>query len=63
MDRDRIGNVSIDWKLVAFGIGKYRRKTFGFGTYDSHSRRWSEELYVREYVFDIHVLYSMKLIY
>ena len=37
-----IGHLDIEWKQYAFGHGKTRRKTIGFGKYDKKNRTWSE---------------------
>ncbi len=45
-NREKVGETGIDWKEVAFGKGKYKRKTFGFGTYNKKEKEWSEgEMY------------------
>lgn len=47
-NREKIGQTNIDWKSVAFGIGKNRRKTIGFGEYNKKTREYEEEFYIRE---------------
>ncbi|KAL0207584.1 hypothetical protein P9112_012212 [Eukaryota sp. TZLM1-RC] len=37
----------IDWQH-AFGKGKYRRKTIGFGNYNKKDRLFDDEIYIRE---------------
>ena len=46
--RGAVGSVSIDWREAALGIGKYRRKTVGFGRYDKKEREFEFEVYIRE---------------
>eukprot|EP01028_Stygiella_incarcerata_P005456 TRINITY_DN2306_c0_g1_i1.p1 TRINITY_DN2306_c0_g1~~TRINITY_DN2306_c0_g1_i1.p1 ORF type:complete len:288 (+),score=72.49 TRINITY_DN2306_c0_g1_i1:47-865(+) len=46
--RDRIGHPTISWREASLGIGKYRRKTFGFGSYVPKERRWTDEIHIRE---------------
>ncbi|KAL0232920.1 hypothetical protein GEMRC1_011667 [Eukaryota sp. GEM-RC1] len=40
--------LDIDWKQYAFGKGKYRRKTVGFGSYHKSDRLYDDEFYIRE---------------
>lgn len=47
-NREKIGTPMIDWKEVAFGAGKNRRKTIGFGKYDKKERQYEDEIYIRE---------------
>eukprot|EP01112_Ceratiomyxa_fruticulosa_P019177 TRINITY_DN6231_c0_g2_i1.p1 TRINITY_DN6231_c0_g2~~TRINITY_DN6231_c0_g2_i1.p1 ORF type:complete len:286 (-),score=40.05 TRINITY_DN6231_c0_g2_i1:44-901(-) len=46
--REKIGNASIDWKTVAFGSGKTRRKTFGFGKYNKKQDQYDLSINIRE---------------
>lgn len=46
--REKIGEVNIDWMQAAFGKGKKRRKTVGFGKYDRKEKKFEVEVYVRE---------------
>jgi predicted nicotinamide N-methyase len=46
--REKIGSSNIDWKSVAFGAGKNKRKTFGFGSYDKKSKEYEEEIHIKE---------------
>jgi predicted nicotinamide N-methyase len=46
--REKIGAPSIDWKGVAFGVGKNRRKTVGFGSFNKKERQYDDEFYIRE---------------
>lgn len=48
MARERIGNANINWQQVAFGIGKNRRKTVGFGSYNKKNGSYQDEIYIRE---------------
>eukprot|EP01027_Heterolobosea_sp_BB2_P006168 GEZU01009358.1.p1 GENE.GEZU01009358.1~~GEZU01009358.1.p1 ORF type:complete len:288 (+),score=83.16 GEZU01009358.1:63-926(+) len=46
--REKIGATNINWQEAAFGAGKNRRKTIGFGKYDKKEREWEDEIYLRE---------------
>lgn len=47
-NRTQLDKETIDWKSVAFGVGKYRRKTVGFGKYNKKTREYEDEIYLRE---------------
>jgi hypothetical protein len=40
--REKVGEININYAEVAFGKGKYRRKTWGFGKYDKKEKEWSD---------------------
>jgi hypothetical protein len=42
-NREKIGTVDIDWQSFAFGVGKNRRKTVGFGSFNKKSKEFEEE--------------------
>ena len=46
--REIIGKTNINWQEVAFGSGKNRRKTIGFGKYDKKEKQYEDEFYIRE---------------
>eukprot|EP00128_Syssomonas_multiformis_P017414 Colp12_sorted_trinity150504_noHs@19596 len=46
-NREKNGNVSIDWRETMLGK-KHERKTIGFGNYDKKSKEWDEEMHIRE---------------
>ena len=46
------GDTNIEWERVAFGKGKYRRKTIGFGKYDKKTQGYSDlEMYVQSFLW------------
>ncbi len=41
--REKVGEgIGIEWEKHAFGKGKYRRKTWGFGVYNKKEKAWSD---------------------
>jgi hypothetical protein len=42
-NREKIGTVDIDWQSFAFGVGKNRRKTVGFGQFNKKLKEFEEE--------------------
>lgn len=47
-NRERLGTVDLNWQDFAFGIGKPRRKTIGFGRFDKKNKEWEDEVYIKE---------------
>lgn len=46
MQREKIGNANINWQEAAFGVGKNRRKTIGFGK--CIKKKYECEFFIRE---------------
>ncbi|PRP77298.1 hypothetical protein PROFUN_05543 [Planoprotostelium fungivorum] len=46
--REKVGDTSINWSEQAFGKGKHRRKTWGFGKYDKREKEHEKEIHIRE---------------
>ena len=46
-DREKVGELNLDWKEYAFGKGKTKRKTWGFGVFNKKEKAWSDfEVYL-----------------
>jgi hypothetical protein len=41
-DREKVGEVNFNYQEFAFGKGKTKRKTWGFGTFNKKEKSWSD---------------------
>jgi hypothetical protein len=45
-NRERVGDLGVNWQEYALGHNKTKRKTVGFGTFDKKNKKWSDfEIY------------------
>ena len=41
-NREKVGEVNFNYQEFAFGKGKTKRKTWGFGTFNKKEKSWSD---------------------